>query len=178
MKIPSAKGNREQLELYKQTLSAIPGIEQVEVNPDTGSIVLRYDPDRHDDFHAGFHSHCHEHHGAVRRPPSSEIDALATKIEQEAEFLAEHSEVARMVVDLCKRTDREIKIATGNMLDLKMLLAIGLVGFTVFEVGASAATPVWVTLALFGVNHFVEMQTRPPEDQADDGEPAMVPVPA
>ena len=50
MKIPSAKGNPEQLEEYKQTLSLIPGIEQVEVNPDTGSIVLKYDPDQHDDI--------------------------------------------------------------------------------------------------------------------------------
>ena len=169
MKIPSAKGNPEQLEEYKQTLSLIPGIEQVEVNPDTGSIVLKYDPDQHDDFHAGFHHHCNQHHGngaAHHRPPASEIDALANKIEQEAEFLAEHSEAARAVVDFCKRTDREIKVATGNMLDLKMVLAIGVVGFTIFEVGATAATPVWVTLSLFGLNHFIEMQTEQLEAQA------------
>ena len=169
MKIPSAKGNPEQLEEYKQTLSLIPGIEQVEVNPDTGSIVLKYDPDQHDDFHAGFHQHCNQHHGngaAHHRPPTSEIDALANKIEQEAEFLAEHSETARAVVDFCKRTDREIKIATGNVLDLKMVLAIGVVGFTIFEVGATAATPVWVTLSLFGLNHFIEMQTEQLEAQA------------
>jgi Heavy metal associated domain 2 len=169
MKIPSAKGNPEQLEEYRQTLSLIPGIEQVEVNPDTGSIVLKYDPDQHDDFHAGFHHHCNQHHGngaAHHRPPTSEIDALASKIEQEAEFLAEHSETARAVVDFCKRTDREIKIATGNVLDLKMVLAIGVVGFTIFEVGATAATPVWVTLSLFGLNHFIEMQTEQIEAQA------------
>ena len=168
MKIPSAKGNPEQLEEYKQTLSLIPGIEQVEVNPDTGSIVLKYDPDQHDDFHAGFHHHCNQHHSHAvpRRPPTNDIDALANKIEQEAEFLAEHSETARAVVDFCKRTDREIKIATGNVLDLKMVLAIGVVGFTIFEVGATAATPVWVTLSLFGLNHFIEMQTEQLEAQA------------
>ena len=87
MKIPSAKGNPEQLELYKETLGLIPGIEGIEVNPDTGSIVLRYDPDRHDDFHADFHDHYHRHNGHAphhHRPPASEIDALADKIEQEA----------------------------------------------------------------------------------------------
>ena len=41
-----------------------------------------------------------------------------------------------------------------------MVLCIGLVGFTVFEVGAAAATPVWVTLTLFGLNHFIEMQSE------------------
>ncbi len=174
MKIPSAKGDLEQLEDIKQTLSMLPGIEQVDVNPDTGSIVLKYDVDQHDDFHAGFHHHCNKHHGVAHpRPPTNEIDALANKIEQEAEFLAQHSESARVVVDFCKRTDREIKLATGNMLDLKMVLAIGVVGFTVFEVGATAATPVWVTLSLFGLNHFIEMQSEKLED-----DPAECLVPA
>jgi hypothetical protein len=169
MKVAGAKGNPEQLEEIRQTFGLIPGIEGVDVNPDTGSIILRYDPDQHDDFHAGFHHHCNHHHGhldGLRRPPTNEIDALASKIEQEAEFLAAHSESARAVVDFCKRADKEIKVATGNMLDLKMVLAIGVVGFTIFEVGATAATPVWVTLTLFGLNHFIEMQAEQLEAQA------------
>jgi cation transport ATPase len=172
MKIPSAKGNLQQLEDYKQTLSQIPGIEQVDVNPQTGSIVLKYDPDRHEDFHAGFHDHCTRHHDhPAHRPPTNEIDALASKIEQEAEYLAEHSHVARVLVDFCKNTDNQIKVSSSNMLDLKMLLAIGVVGFTVLEVGATAATPVWVTLALFGMNHFIEMQ-----EERFKGQAAEVPV--
>jgi hypothetical protein len=167
MKIPSAKGNPQQLEQYRETLSLIPGIERVEVNPETGSIVLKYDPDQRHDFHAGFHDHVHEHHGYVHhKPPTNEIDALASKIEQEAEYLAEHSHVARVLVDFCKNTDRQIRTSSGNMLDLKMLLAIGVVGFTVLEVGATAATPVWVTLALFGMNHFIEMQEQLAEARA------------
>ena len=61
-------------------------------------------------------------------------------------------------MQFCKSADREIKIATDNVLDLKMILAVGVVGLTVFEVGATAATPVWVTISLFGLNHFIEMQ--------------------
>jgi hypothetical protein len=160
MKIPSAKGKPERLEEYKATLSLIPGIEQVEVRPETGSIILKYDPDRHDLFHQKLDDHVNEHHDRRNRAPTNELDALATKIEQEAEYLAEHSDAARAVVDFCKKADREIKLATHNTLDLKMLLAIGVVGFTVFEVGATAATPAWVTLALFGLNHFIEMQAE------------------
>ena len=96
MKIPSAKGNPDQLEAYKQTLSLIPGIEQVETNPETGSVVLKYDPERHDAFHAGFTDHCRDQHDHHHRPPTNEIDALATKIQQEAEYLAEHSDTARV----------------------------------------------------------------------------------
>jgi hypothetical protein len=164
MKIPSAKGDPALLEEIQKTFSVIPGIEQVEVNPATGSVVLKYDADRHDDFHAGFAHRFNEHDAGQppvrRRPPSNEIDALATKIEEEADFLAEHSDAAKAVVEFCRHWDTEIKVASGNMLDLKMVLCVGLVGFMIFEVGAAAATPVWVTLTLFGLNHFIEMQAE------------------
>lgn len=158
MKVRSAKGKPELLEAYRDVLAVIPGIDKVETNPETGSILLLYDPDRHDSVHADFHEHYREHHDRTHRPPSDEISKLAAKIEEEAEFLAEHSHVARVFVDFCKQCDRQIKVATGNTLDLKMMLALGVIGVTVFEVGATAATPVWVTLALFGLNHFIEMQ--------------------
>src|SRR6202000_1519392 len=51
MKIPAGKGNPELLEQMKQTLVVIPGIEEVIINPDTGSLGLHYDTDRHDEFH-------------------------------------------------------------------------------------------------------------------------------
>jgi hypothetical protein len=42
------------------------------------------------------------------------------------------------------------------VVDLKIVLAAGIAGFTIFEVGASAATPVWVTLAVFALNHMIQ----------------------
>ena len=178
MKVPSAKGNPEQLDGYKAILGAIPGIESIETNPETGSIVLRYDPNAHDAFHANFGRHVNEHHGQHHRPPTNEIDALANTIEREAEYLAEHSEVARAFVEMCRHADRSIKVHSHNMLDLKMLLAIGVIGITVFEVGAAAATPVWVTLALFGLNHFIEMQEEAAEERATARAPAPAMAPA
>jgi len=93
----------------------------------------------------------------AHRPPSNEIDEIARKLEDEAEFLAEHSQIARAVVDFFKDLDVRVKAASGNVIDLKIVLAIGIIGFTVLEVGASAATPVWVTLVIFSLNHFIEM---------------------
>jgi hypothetical protein len=159
MKIPSAKGNPELLEQIKQTFSVLPGIEGIEVNDLTGSVILLYDVDRHDDFHGGFQNHA----PPPRRPPSSEIDTLAQKIQDEAEFLAQNSHAARVVVDFFKQVDRQIKESSGNLVDLKIVLAIFVVGFTIFEVGAGAATPVWVTLVIFGLNHFIEMHQHGPQ---------------
>jgi hypothetical protein len=55
--------------------------------------------------------------------------------------------------------------------DLKILLAAGIIGFTIFEVGTAAATPVWVTLTLFSLNHVIEMHAV-----HDNGGPATAPV--
>src|ERR1700723_828903 len=126
MKIPAGKGNPELLVQMKQTLVAIPGIEEVIINPDTGSVVLHYDVDQHDEFHGHLQHHTGGHH---QPPPTNEIDALASKIQQEAEFLAENSHTARVIVDFFKATDKQIKNATSNTIDLKIVLATAIAGF-------------------------------------------------
>jgi hypothetical protein len=166
MKIPSAKGNAQLLQQIGETFGKIPGIDQIIVNATTGSIVLHYDADRHDEFHGGLQNHYHQ-----VSPPHTEIDDLARNIEDEAEFLAKNSASARAVVDFFKGLDHQIKSTSGNTIDLKMVLALGIIGFTVLEVGAAAATPVWVTLSLFAMNHFIEMRSH-----HGPGGPAMAPV--
>lgn len=156
MKVPAAKGNPELLAEIGKTFGVLPGVESVTLNPTTGSLVLHYDHAQHDDFHKHLHSHCEEHHCCA--PPPTELDELATRIEREAEFLAEHSHAAHMIVHVCKRLDREIKVRTNNVVDLKIGLAGGIIALTLLELGASAATPVWLTLGVFTLNHFVELQ--------------------
>jgi hypothetical protein len=172
MKVPSAKGNPELLAEIERSFGAIPGIEEVVINPVTGSVVLKYDEEQHDDFHAGFTHNFNEHHAdcttANYRPPSTEIDALANTIQEEADFLAEHSDAAKAVVEFCRYCDRQIKVGSGNTLDLKMGLCVGIVGFMIFEIGAAAATPVWVTLSLFGLNHFIELQSEAAKNAGAD----------
>jgi hypothetical protein len=158
IKIPAGKGNPELLKQISETFGVIPGIEQITVNPTTGSIVLHYDADRHDEFHGTFQ----HHYGAYSQdhPPRTEIDDLTCRIEDEAEFLAGHSRSARAVVDFVKKVDRDIKTATNNTIELKIVFAVGIIGFTVLEVGAMAATPVWVTLGIFTLNHLIEMHPQ------------------
>jgi cation transport ATPase len=163
MKIPAGKGNAELLKQISDVFGVIPGVEEITVNPTTGSIVLHYDADRHDEFHGVFREH-HDAHNAVHGAPThgadTEIDKLANTIEAEAEYLASHSHSVKVVVDFVKTVDHEVKRMTNNNFDLKMVFAVGVIGFTVFEVGATAATPVWVTLSIFMANHFIELHER------------------
>ena len=144
----------------------IPGIEEITVNPTTGSVVLHYDTDRHDEFHGSFQQHYSALGGAHRsinggmRGAETDLDKLTKSIETEAEFLARHSHSARAIVDFVKMLDREIKITTNNNVDLTIIFAVGVIALTVLQVGPTAATPVWLTLAIFTVNHFIEMHER------------------
>ena len=161
MKIAAAKGDEELLDQITTALSAIPGIHQVSANPATGSIILHYDPEHHADFHLKLEDHARDHIVVPRPAPSNEAEELARTIEEEAEYLAEHSHAARIVVDMCKALDREVKRATNNAVDLKVLVPLGLAAYTFLELGFEAATPVWLTLGLFALNHFVEMHAHP-----------------
>src|ERR1700722_9014729 len=113
MKIPAGKGNPELLKQISETFAVIPGIEEVTVNPTTGSVVLHYDTDRHDEFHGSFRGHYEAHSGAqaasngAMHGADTELDKLTHSIEAEAEFLASHSHTARAVVDFVKGLDRE-----------------------------------------------------------------------
>src|SRR6202035_3020742 len=185
MKIPAGKGNPELLKKISETFAVIPGIEQVTVNPTTGSIVLCYDTDRHDEFHGSFRGHAEAHGAAsdamngangIDHGADTELDKLTNSIEAEAEFLASHSHTARAVVDFVKKIDHEIKVATNNNLDLKIVFAVGIICLTVFEVGATAATPVWVTLAIFTVNHFIQMHEQQNLKAAAEAGPRMAPI--
>jgi hypothetical protein len=180
MKIPAGKGNPELLQKISETFAAIPGIEEVTINPTTGSVVLHYDTNRHDEFHGHFHGHYQAHGGGNNQlGADTELDKLTHSIEDEAEFLASHSHTARLVVDFVKKVDREVKLATNNSVDLKILFAVGIICLTVFEVGATAATPVWVTLAIFTVNHFIQLHEQEGHDDLGPptlGPPTLAPV--
>ena len=156
-KVRHGKGNPEVLNPVADAFRGIPGIERVDINPVTGSVVLSYDPDREIEFAGQFERRRAALEGLSYRPPQTDIDKFADVVQQEAEFLAEHSAGARAFVDFFKRLDHEIKVATANNFDLKLALGAGVLAAVVLEVGATAATPVWVTLILFGANHYVEL---------------------
>ena len=153
LRFPHARGNQDLLDEIALGYRAIPGVVKVTVKVDTGSIILHYDhletPDLHHDLAPPPKPH---------ELPGDDINSIAHKIEEEAEFLAEHSHTARVVVDFFKDMDNNIKRASNNTVDLKIVLAVALTGITFVEIGAAAATPMWVTLGIFTLNHVIEMR--------------------
>ncbi|MGO9391010.1 HMA2 domain-containing protein [Rhodoblastus sp.] len=152
MKIPSAKGDPEALRVIAQSFVGVAGVESVSVNATTGSLLLKYNPDRPMDVH----QHVEERAGGYS-PLDSEIDEVTEFIEKEAEFLAQHSHTAKVIVDFFTRFDQAIKKHTNNYVDLKILLAAGLIVGTIAGVGLHTATPVWLVLVVFSINHMVQL---------------------
>ncbi|MQT15428.1 HMA2 domain-containing protein [Segnochrobactrum spirostomi] len=165
LKVPQGKAHPELLGVYQDIFSKVPGITSVKAKPDSGSVIIHYDIRQEQQIGAQFDRLCAPDPVPPPRPkparPGDEIKDIADKIEAEAEFLAERSEFARATVDFFKSVDQELKASTGNAVDLKVLLVGGLAVYTFLEIGAGAATPMWVTLALFSLNHLAELQTQP-----------------
>lgn len=170
IEVPTAKGDLEALEAIKRSLEPLVGVCEVTVNETTGSVTVHYDPKRHPDFHShvshseGSHQENLQLHPPppVVRGPITEVDEAIEMLEKEAEFLASHSHTAKALFDALRRFDIELKKATGNNLDLKVLTPLALAVYAFLELGFEAATPVWLTLGVFSFNHFVTLHTQTP----------------
>jgi hypothetical protein len=173
MRIPSGKSNPAILEIYREAFSHIPGITNVKAKPATGNIIIHYDPKYEGKIEKQLTNHCSQHpqyHLSLDATPlpGDEINLIANKIKAEADFFAERSELAKTTVDLFRKLDHQLKLSTGNTIDLKIMLAAGLAVYTFWEIEADAATPVWVALGLFTMHHFAELHS---------GQSAMATVP-
>ena len=180
MRIAALKGDPTLCEHFRQLYAALPGVESVDVRVETGSVVLKYDPDLHHQFEHGLSEHLAPVQAAAAAGgagsshdarPGDEIDDVARQIQAEAEYLAAHSHSAKVLVDFFKNLDHGIKDSTGNTIDLKIVLAATLTVFTVVEIGATAATPMWVTLGIFGLNHFAELHHQNHRQPPQPGQP-------
>lgn len=166
LKIPKAKDNLPLLVEIKAAFEGKPGIDAVNVKPATGSLVIYYDPELHPDISSLFiklgqgpaANEMPVVTVAPRQGAKTKVDEGFAALEEEAAFLAEHSSLARSIVDGVKALDRQIKLGTNNAVDLKIVAPVGLAALTFLEIGAAAATPMWVTLVIFSMNHYVEMR--------------------
>jgi hypothetical protein len=165
IKVPHAKGNHKLLEQIRQSVSAMPGVGAVEVNPVTGSILLHYDTEKHEAFESALGEHGEQQKLFTLTPPQlTEADEIAAKIQAEAEFLSEHSDVARSLVNFFKYVNESVKRASGNSVDLKVLLPLGLAAYMFTSSEAMMSTPMWVTLSIFSFNSFLALHHDQPQN--------------
>ncbi len=162
VKLPRSKRTPYVLREIRQFVSGLGGVHRVEINAVTGSILVYYNPESHEEMQSLAASAQHQDAPDWEQPPElTDADEIAERIEKEAEFLAAHSELAYHVVNSVKALNRSVREATGNTVDLKVLLPAGLAVWAFFKAGADVSTPLWVTLGIFSFNSFVALHHPP-----------------
>ena len=136
-------------------ISGLGGVQRVEINPVTGSILVLYAPESAEEVQNLLRKP--SGNGWEPLPELDDVDELADKIEKEAEFLAAHSEVALHIVKSVRALNTAVREATDNAVDLKVLLPAGLAVWAFFKHGVEASTPLWVSLAIFSINSFMAL---------------------
>ena len=96
-------------------------------------------------------------------PELGEAERAVATLETEAEFLAQHSEMYSSILDFLKGLNLEVKRATNNAIDLKLLLPLGLAAYSLFFVNTKENSPLWVTLLIFSIHTFVSLHQAVPQ---------------
>jgi hypothetical protein len=161
IRVPSAKGDPRALAEIRQTLVSLTGVSEVKVNEALGTVTVHYDAQVHDLIHQHLTGEDSQRKVALESCPKlSDLSHMDEMVEREAEYLARHSHTAEVLLQFVNQLDREIKKATGNALDLKVIAPLALAVGALTGLGVAAATPVWLTLGLFSFNHFIDLHAH------------------
>ena len=160
LKIPRARGRRHLLQKYADLLSSSAGVSSVTLTASTGCVVVLYQPADEVAFFDGLDRLCAEEGLVFMAPPAVDEHEAANAVAARTRLLVQHSEFALKTMAFFNEMDLELKIVSDNTIDLNIALVGGLAIFTFMGIGAAASTPMWVTLALYGINHAVRLQSQ------------------
>ncbi len=156
IRIPSAKADGEFLEQARAALSALPGVLEVSCNPLTGSIVILHSPDLRLDLEGTAISHNGSALPFVLDAPKPAPAPPRTRRRKGPR----QSYVARAVAGAFADLDDVVREATGNALDLKVLLPLVVGGLGLTMLGKSRRTPIWLTLLMFSFSSFMSLHAE------------------
>lgn len=135
VKVHSRKGNGEYFAQVKEELAGQPGVERVEVNPLTGSVLVLHD---------------------------LEDKEIADYAEGKGLFKVEMRNsrpkaLSRQVMKSFGDIDRKIKRFTGGEVDLPEATFITLLGMGLYEIGrGNIMAPAWYTAFWYAFNVFLK----------------------
>lgn len=154
LKIPAAKGRPELLQQLVAAAGSASGIKSVEYNSVTGSVVINYSPTAYQSLEAigsilgdstlRVSAHASRPPARVRRPRTGRK-------------YTGPSAAAKAINSFFGSLDREIREATDNEIDLKVLLPLFVGGLGLLALRRKASTPLWLTLLIFAFHSFLTL---------------------
>lgn len=155
VRIPSAKGDTEFLEEARAALAALPGVIEVSSNPLTGSLLILHLPEVELDLEGATGSHNGGSLPFVVEKPSNPGPAPQRRKFRNG---PRQSLVAHAIAESATNLDDAVRDATGDVLDLKVLLPIVVGGLALsFIGGPSRSAPIWLPLIIFAFSSFLSL---------------------
>jgi Heavy metal associated domain 2 len=156
LRIPAARGEDGELREISAAIARTPGVNQVEYNPITGSILIQYSPEQYKNLQSlesglsasapiALNNSHPAHHGL--QPPRQ---------------MRGRSTAAKKVNSFFKQVDHDIRVASDNEVDLKFILPFGVAVLGLLALRYSSATPLWLTLLIFAFNAFLGLHAPSP----------------
>lgn len=154
LKVPAAKGQAALLDQIAALAGSASGVSGVEYNALTGSVVIRYVPAAYKDVDALALALSDSKLRVALKDPGPVNGARSDGPNEDGSGT---SVAATAITSFFRSLDLEIRDATGNQIDLKVLLpaVAGILGFFAFR--QKAGTPLWLTLLIFSFHSFVSL---------------------
>lgn len=150
--IATARRDMRVLTTVAGEIEKLASVRAVDINPMAASLVVRYEEGGEDLPLAvralGLGLQLFELSLDVRNSPA----AIRRRIDRRG------SELGRELLTAAKLLNREMKLATGGTVDLRLLVPLGTAALTALNARqASGPTPLWLTLVTFAFNSFVAL---------------------
>ena len=159
LRVPAAKGEEDELREISSAIAKTEGIDQVEYNPITGSILIQYSRERYGNLQA-----LESRLSASAAPIALNSSHPSRDGRSQPRYQRGRSIAARRVDAVFKQLDHEIRVASNNEIDLKFILPFGVAVLGMLALRYSSATPLWLTLLIFAFNSFLGLHAPMPED--------------
>lgn len=165
-KLPKAKGDHNMLQRIQQHISAMPAVRYVETNPLTGSVLAQYVLEGDGDFLPLLAEYAEET-GLFSLEPTSPDSAEALRELEANGSMEGPSKMARAITEGLRWIDEGIRRETGNFIDLKVLLPVGVGLYSIFRAGRQRGTPLWMATAFFTFTSFISLHGQEPRAASD-----------
>lgn len=147
IRIPSKKGEAAYFSSLKERFSGVPGVQKIEVNPMTGSVLVRHTLSVRE-MDLGILSGYTEAGGLFK---------LGT-------FKGANQPVSEKITEIFKDADEKVRGFTAGEIDLSTAAVFGLLGVGVVQmVRGRSAAPAWHVAFWYALNIFLNNQRNKTE---------------
>jgi hypothetical protein len=147
IKIPAKKGDATFFKGLKELLSGYPGIDQVQVNPVTGSVLL------------------------LHRLDAATLTQLATRFGLVQPQSPPHRKATlhQRVIASFRHWDEQVKATTRGELDIPSLVFLGLIGTGMYQLSfGNFIAPAWYTAFWYATSIILSIQSTNGSEGSDN----------